>query len=140
MTRRGFLLAATVQALRADDAQDIWDLFTVMASALSDGKPAEFMKAFGRGMPGYDTLQLEVEALLLAYEVQSSIELLNEEGDAAARTVELDWFLQIVEKQDTAGVTRRRESVRCRLIKQNKRWRITALEPVAFFAAPKPPA
>ena len=140
MTRRGLMLAAAVQALRADDAQDIWDLFTDMAAALSDAKAGEFMKAFARGMPGHDTLQTEVEALLDSYEVQSSIELLNEEEDGAARTVDLDWFLQIVEKQDTAGVTRRREQVRCRLMKQNKKWRITALEPISFFAAPKPPA
>lgn len=135
MTRRGLLLAATAWTLRADEAQDIWDLFTEMAAALSDAKAAEFMKAFSRDMPGYDALRRDVEALLDSYELHSSIELVNEEGDAAVQTVELDWFLEIVEKQDTAGVTRRREQVHCRLIKQKKKWLITSFEPLSLFKA-----
>ena len=138
MTRRGFLLTAAAWPLHADDAQDVWDLFTEMAAALSDAKSAEFLKAFVPAMPGYETLRMEIEALLLSYEVHSSIELLSDEGDSAFRTVEFDWFLQIVEKLDTAGVTRRREPVRCRLVKQKKKWRISSLEPLQFFAPPKP--
>ncbi|HLK50939.1 MAG TPA: hypothetical protein VKT49_22510 [Bryobacteraceae bacterium] len=133
MTRRGLLCAATARVLRADDAQDIWNLFTEMAAALSDGKVAEFMKAFVPAMPGYDTLRLNVEALLASYELQSSIELIKEEGDAAVRTIELDWFLQIVEKLESGSVTRRREQVRCRLVKQKKRWRIASFEPLSLF-------
>ena len=119
--------------LRADDAQDIWDLFTEMAAALSDGKTAEFMKPFVPAMPGYDTLRMNIEALLASYELQSSIELLKEDGDDVVQTVELDWFLQIVEKLESASVTRRREQVRCRLVKQKKKWRITSFEPLTLF-------
>jgi hypothetical protein len=133
MTRRGLLLAVTAATLRADDAQDVWDLFTEMAAALSDGKVAEFMKAFVRGMAGYETLRTEVEALLASYELHSSIELVNDHGDSVARTVELDWFLQIVEKQDTAGVTQRREQVRCQVVKEKKKWFITSFEPLSLF-------
>ena len=133
MTRRGLLLTATAWTLRADDAQDVWDLFTEMAAALSDAKAAEFMKAFSRDMPGYEVLRTNIEALLASYELHSSIELLNEDGDAAVRTIELDWFLQIVERLDTGGVTRRREQVHCRLIKQKKKWLITSFEPLSLF-------
>jgi len=137
MTRRGLLIAGAACVLRADDTDQIWDLFTEMASALSDAKPEEFMRAFDRGMVGYEALRTEIEALLLGYEVHTSIELLNEDQDPAVRTIDLDWFLQIVEKQDTAGVTRRREQVRCRLVKEKKNWRITSLEPRSLFAPPK---
>ncbi|HEY7387781.1 MAG TPA: hypothetical protein VH640_04690 [Bryobacteraceae bacterium] len=133
LTRRGLLLGATAWTLCADDAQDVWDLFTEMAAALSDAKAAEFMKAFARDMPNYEVLRTNVEALLASYELHCSIELLSEEGDAAGRTVALDWFLQIVEKQDTGGVTRRREQVHCRLIKRKKKWLITAFEPISLF-------
>jgi hypothetical protein len=133
MTRRGLLLGATAWTLHADDAQDVWDLFTEMAAALSDAKAAEFMKAFSRDLPNHEVLRSNVEALLASYDVHSSIELLNEEGDAAAYMIELDWFLQIVEKQDTGGVTRRRERVHCRLIKQRKKWLITSFEPLSLF-------
>ena len=140
MTRKAFLVAGTIWCLRADDASDIWDLFTEMASALSDGKAAEFMQGCDRNMAGYDDLRRNIAALLLVYEVHSSIELVSEERDGAMHSVELDWFLQIVEKQDTASVTRRRQIIRCRLVKEKKKWRITAFEPVAFFAPPNPPA
>ena len=133
MTRRGMLLAATAFTLRADDAQDVWDLFTEMAAALSDAKADEFMKAFSREMPDYDILRRNIEALLAAYDLHSSIELITEEGNSSAYMVDLDWFLQIVEKQDTAGVTRRREQVHCRLVKQKRKWVITSLQPLSIF-------
>ena len=133
MTRRGLLFAATAWALRADDVQDVWDLFTEMAAALSDGKAGQFMKAFSPGMPGFDTLRMDIDALLASYELQSSIEVLQETGDSAAQMVVLDWYLQIVQKLDTGAVTRRREQVRCRLIKQQKKWRITSFEPLSLF-------
>ena len=138
MTRRGLLLALVASRLRADDAQQVWDLFTQLASALSAGNPVEFMQPFDRAMRGYETLQAEIAGLLLQTEVHSSIELLSDEGDAVARSVELDWFLQIVEKNDTGGVTRRRERVRCRLTKPKKKWQIVSIEPLAFFAPPNP--
>ena len=140
MTRRALLATLAASRLRADDAQQVWDLFTQLAAALSAGNPGEFMQYFDRAMPGYETLRADVSGLLLGYEVHSSIELLNDEGTGAARMVELDWFLQIVERLDTAGTTRRRERVRCRLAKQGKKWRITALDPLTFFAPPKPAA
>ena len=80
---------------------------------------------------------MNIPALLLAYDAHLSIELLNEAGDSIARTVELDWFLQIVEKQDTGGITRRREIVKCRLVKEKKKWRINSFEPLSLFALPK---
>jgi hypothetical protein len=76
---------------------------------------------------------MNVEALLDSNELQSSIELLDEKGDGVARTVDLDWQMQIVEKQDTATVIRRREQVHCQLVKQNKKWRITSFEPLTLF-------
>jgi hypothetical protein len=137
MRRRAFLIAGTALALRADDASDVWDLFTDMAAALGNSEPKGFMGAFDRNTPGYADLETDVTALLLGYDAHSSIELLNEDGDSIARTVELDWFLQIVEKQDTAGVTRRREVVHCRLVKEKKKWRINSFEPHSLFAPPK---
>lgn len=136
MTRRGLLLAAAACVLRADDADQIWDLFTAMAGALSNSDPEQFLQAFNPGMPGFEDLRQNVTALLLAYDVHSSIELANESGDSTAQTVQLDWFLELVDKQN-AGVTRRREQVRCQLVK-NKKWRITSFEPLSLFAPPAP--
>ena len=132
------LLFALVWPVHANDDQDIWDLLTQTASALSEGNARNFLAAFDRAMPGYSTLDANVSALLDQYQVQSSIEILRQEGTSMMRNVELDWFLQIVEQHETAEVIRRRERVRCRLVKQGKKWRINSLEPVGFFAPPAP--
>ena len=137
MTRRGLLATLAAFSLRADDAQQVWDLFTELAAALSAGNAAGFMKPFDRAMPGYETLEANVSGLLLQAQVQSSIELLSDEGGDAARTVELDWLLRIVEQLDTGAITERRERVRSRLAKQNKKWRILSFEPLALFTPPR---
>jgi hypothetical protein len=139
MSRRGLLFALVFPLcapLYGDDAQDVWGLLTEEASALSEGNTQAFLAGFDPSMPGYEMLRMNVSALLEQNQVQSSIELLSEEAIGGMRTVDLDWFLQIVEQQDTGGLTRRRERVRCRVAKQGKKWRITALEPISFFAPP----
>jgi hypothetical protein len=85
-------------------------------------------------MPGYEALRAGVTALLREAEVQSSIELVEEAGDDGRRTVELDWLVHIVDRQDGAVAERRRERVKCRVEKSGKKWRIAALEPLEFFA------
>jgi hypothetical protein len=140
LSRTGFLacplLVALVWPVHANDDQDIWDVLTQAASALSEGNARNFLAAFDRAMPGYNTLDANVSALLDQCQVQSSIEILRQEGTGAMRNVELDWFLQVVEQHETAEVVRRRERVRCRLARQGKKWRITSLEPLSLFAPP----
>ena len=138
MTRRGILFAFAALPLFADDSSDVLELFTGVAATLSEANLIAFLRAFDRSMPGYETLEANVSALLLQDEVQSSIDLLSDEKHDSQRAVELDWFLQLVERQDTAAVTRRRERVRCRLAKLGKSWKITSLEPLSFFAPPEP--
>jgi hypothetical protein len=141
MTRRALLLTGATMWLGAqagsrpdDETREVWDLLTRVAAALSQGNLTDFLDAFDRSMPGYQTLERNAAALLRQYEVQSSIELLREETSGASRAVELDWFLQLEEQRDAGAVTRRRERVHCRLEKREKKWKITAVEPLAFFA------
>lgn len=119
------------------DARAVWDVLTRMAAALSQANLIAFLGAFDRSMAVYATLEANVSALLDQYEVQSSIELLEEGASGGVRTIDLDWFLQLEEQRDAGTVTRRRERVHCRLEKRGKNWKITAIEPVAFFAPPE---
>lgn len=137
MTRRALLLVPLAARLRADSAQQVWDLFTSMASALSAGDATAFLKAFDPAMPGYGTLRAGVTALLSEAQVQSSIELVEEEGDDRSRAVELDWLVHIVNRQDGAVAARRQERVKCRVEKSGSKWRIASLEPLQFFAPPR---
>lgn len=138
MTRRGLLAAFAALPLCADDAQQVWNLISGLATALSQGDAVGFMSAFDRSMPGYQDLQTNILALFAQYQVSSSIDLVSDKGDDQMRTVEADWFLQIIEQQETEAVTRRRELVRCQLVKRKKNWRITVFTPIGFFAPPAP--
>jgi len=137
MTRRALLLVPFAARLRADSAQEVWDLFASMASALSAGNAIAFMNAFDPAMPGYEALRAGVTALLNEADVQSSIELVEEEGDDRSRSAELDWLVHIVDRDDNTVAERRQERVKCRVEKSGKKWRIAGLEPLQFFAPPR---
>jgi predicted ATPase len=137
MTRRRVILALAAVPLSADDANEIWELLTQAAAALSAGNRDDFLQAFDRSMPGYQMLASNISGILAEYEVQSSVELLTEEDSGSARTIDLDWFLELVEQQDETNVTRRRDKVTCRLRKTGKKWKIVSLEPISFFAPPQ---
>ena len=77
MTRRALLLVPFAARLGADSAQQVWDLFTSMAAALSEANASAFLNAFDPVMPGYEAIRAGVTALLREAEVQSSIELVE---------------------------------------------------------------
>jgi hypothetical protein len=139
-SRRAFLVALAAVGLRADDGQEIWEVLTDMASALSEGNASSFLRPFDRAMPGYEMLKANVTALLGQYKVQSSIEPVSDEAGSTGHALEFDWLMQIVEQEDGVNAIRRRDRVRCRMVKQGKRWRIVSFEPLAFFAPPEPGA
>lgn len=135
MRRRQFLpLLAT--PLFADAQEQVYDFFAALASALAEGNPIAFLKAFDSSMAGYQELQSNITALTNQCEVQSSIDVLVNDGDDSRRSVEVDWFLQIRSKQDTGQLVRRRERIKVGLQRVKKKWRAVSLEPVSFFAPP----
>src|SRR5258708_36690264 len=93
MRRAAFLMAA-VLAL-AEPPADVLTFFGSAAEALADGDSRAFMGKFDRNMPGYATLRAEIEGLLAAHEVGSTIEVVNDEGDNRKRALELDWLLSV---------------------------------------------
>jgi hypothetical protein len=136
MRRRTFLLAATA-ALRADPRQEIYDLFGSMANSLAEGNAVGFLQSFDPKMPGYQELAANVQALVQQAEVHSTIEIIEDSGDARERAVLLDWLLQLTEKQSSANAVRRQQTVKCRLVKPKRTWRVESFEPIGFLAPPK---
>jgi hypothetical protein len=145
MRRRTFLLtvggAATSAvarvALAADAQQQVFDLFTKIASALSDDDPAMFVEAVDPGMPHFQDFRRDVVALTELADLTNSIEIVSDTGDDTHRTEELDWFLEIVSKSDPHPLERRREVVKFRLKRKGKKWKIVSIEPLQFFGPPK---
>jgi hypothetical protein len=135
MTRRMFLMAAT-PVLLADARDDIFDLFTSMASGLSESDAGQFLRAFDPKMAGYEDLARNIRALVEQWDVLSAVDVIGESGDEHRREVTVDWMLHISNRQDTLRIERRQQTVKCRLEKQ-KKWRLVALDPAALFAPPK---
>ena len=126
------LLISMVSA--ADPAADVLKVFRDAAEALTNDDAVAFLDNFDREMPGYTTLQTNIEGMLAAHEVGSTIEVVSEEGDNQTRNVELDWVLLATRKDaiNSAQETRR-QVVKCRLERRGKRWKITRLQPVDLF-------
>ena len=98
MTMRTALLLLISMAAVADTAADIQNVFSGAAEALINDDAAAFLQAFDRNMPDYAALRSNIEGLLAAYEVGSTIEVVTDEGDDQKRTIDLDWLLITTEK------------------------------------------
>jgi len=135
MLRRALLLLASTLAL-ADTRQELIDVFGAMASALSEGNPAAFLRAIDASMPGYPRFAGAVKALAAQNDLSSSIEIGKQEGDGRVQTVELDWLLDIRGKEQSHVYVQRQTTVKCRLERRGRKWRIVSIEPASFFAPP----
>jgi hypothetical protein len=121
------LLLMAASLAPAEPPADVLKFLRTAAEALASNDPRAFMAKFDRDMPGYATLRDEIEGLLAAHEVGSTIEVVNDEGDGQRRALQLDWLLSITD----LGL--RRQIVKCKIERRRREWKITQLEPIEFF-------
>lgn len=135
--RIGLLLLAGLIATRVAFAEvppEVWRMFTDSAEALANDDSSGFLYQFDRNMPGYAALQANVEGLLNASQVISTIVTISDEGDDQQRSLALDWLLALNDKHDPdVRKDTRRGVIKVQVKRQGKRWKIVALEPVDFF-------
>ena len=127
-----FLLLFAPSA-RADSHTQALDLIASMTAALSDDDAPAFLKEIDKSMPGYDRLEHAIPELLEQGPIACSVQPLTDEGDDAKRAVELDWYMEIRNVDETVPIVRRREVIHLRMEKRDKRWRVTSLNPISFF-------
>jgi hypothetical protein len=126
------LLAA--HALHAEPPADVLKLLQETADALTNEDAGVFLEHVDRSLPQYAQLRQNIEGLMAAYDVESTIQVVSDEGDDQRRSVTLDWVLLTEEKAAARGTrTTRRSLVQCRIERRGKRWKITALTPIEFF-------
>jgi hypothetical protein len=136
--RRVFIAAAAIAGLaRGDAAAEVWELLVKMAAALAEDNASGFLDAIDPQMPGYDQLSEYVNGMIQQSEVRSIIEKISDSGDDRARSLQLDWFLQMKRRGAGDRTLERREIIRCDVALQGRRWRVTRLEPMQFFAPPE---
>lgn len=131
------LLALCSIQLWADAHSEVLDLLGTTASALADFNVPKFMDSFDKEMPGYDKLKESATALTNQAEVTSAIEPVKDEGDEAKRSVDLDWYMQVRSLAADGPIVTRRQIVHCELRREGKRWKITSIAPMEFFAPAK---
>ena len=135
IARRTFL-AALAAPLMAGTSQEVLDLFTDLASALSEGNGLAFLDRVDHSMPDYEKLQRNILALVAQNEIVAAIDVIEDEGDDHTRAVQVDWLLQIRSREETGTLVRRREIVKCRLDRVKKKWKVALLDPISLFAPP----
>jgi hypothetical protein len=137
MIRRALFLIFFAMQLRADTAREIHDFLLTAATALRDGNAYGFMGAFDPNMKGYQQLRAQTVSLVHDAQVDSTIKIKSNNGSDTVRTLELDWQLQIAEKDSSAGSTDRRGNVTCRVEKIEGKWLIESFDPLLFFTPPR---
>ena len=122
------LIVAGLTAVGQNRPPEQMEVFRLVTEALANQDADTFLDQFDSKMPQYEKLRDEIQELFgMAQEIGSTVDVITDEGDELKRTLDLDWLLKI----DTNAP--RRQIVKCRVEKQGKRWKITALEPVDFF-------
>jgi hypothetical protein len=131
----------------ADAHDDVIDVVTSMAGALTEvngtgpyvvrGNVSKFMSVFNKDMPDYGALENNVTALVKQADVSSSIQTVSEDGTDQARSIDLDWVLEVRSLVQDGPIVRRREVIHCELRKEKKHWKIVLLKPIDFFAPPQ---
>ncbi|HEY2845388.1 MAG TPA: hypothetical protein VGJ09_17125 [Bryobacteraceae bacterium] len=122
------LLAACLMAAGQERPAPQMAVFRDLAEALANRDADAFLEQFDPQTPHFDTLSDEIRELLaVTQEVGSTMDVISDDGDEQKRTLELDWLLKIDNDEP------RRQVMHCRIEKQGKKWKITALEPVEFF-------
>jgi hypothetical protein len=123
-----------------DPPKDVIDFFRSVAATLADSDrtehelksglarhATEFLDHFDKSMPGYVEFSDQVEEMVGAGEVSTTIDFVNTEGDGLKRTLDLDWMLQC------EGQRPKRAVIKCTIEKRGKKWKITSIAPMDFF-------
>ncbi len=128
------LLLLTRAPAIADGEQDITDVVSTLASALSANNPQQFLKALDPQMPGYRQIEHDLNALADQNLVSCSVDLIANSSEGAAQKAELDWYMSIRSQQDENLFERRRAKVTIKIEKRGKKWLVTYFSPLTIFA------
>jgi hypothetical protein len=110
----------------ADPAREAASVVTEIAASLTAANLQMFLAPFDPSLPDYERLRAGVGALMAQGDTQSYLEVTSNEGDAQARTLEVDWELR-------SATIRRQVHVTCKVELKNKRWRIVGFTPIDFL-------
>jgi hypothetical protein len=114
-----------------------WNALYAFAGALNDDTAPPTMEQFDRTMGNFGELKNGVMEMWNRYQIDSSLDLLSNEGDDRHRTLRVDWTLTLKNPQDPVDSTRREQTVNCRMERRGETWRIVGFDPASFFELSK---
>ena len=109
--------------------QQILHLVTPLAAALSEGDAGAFMAEIPEDVPDRETLAANVEGLLAAAIVTSSVAVI----EITSREARLEWYMEIKSRATGTVVERRRQIVSIQLGRSDQ---LMAIQPVRVFRPP----
>jgi hypothetical protein len=117
------------------DITGAWDLLQSAARSLSQAvsPAAGFLAAFDSKLPGYESLRNGAESLTAQGEVDSTIGLTTDEGTDTARTLEVDWTLEVVNPETGLRILQRESPLTVKIERLGKRWLVVSIAPLDFF-------
>ena len=104
-----------------------------LSSSLSNSNPAGALSVFDHQMPGYASLERNLQALAEQCDVGSTIEIVTDDEEGGIHKLDLDWFMQVTSRGDSNQLERRRVRVKAEMRQIKGKWKITAIEPVSLF-------
>lgn len=111
-----------------------WNALYSFATALTDENASPPLDQFDSATPGLAELKSDVAALWTRYQIDSSLDMLSNEGDDVRRTLRIDWTLTLKNRQDPVDSFRREQTLTCRIDQRGKSWRIVSIDPIGFFS------
>jgi hypothetical protein len=127
---RGAVLFMLASAAMGQTPRAVLDVFREVTQALAERQPERFLEQFDAEMPGFAALRRDVIALVATEAVSSTIEVVSDAGDDERRQMQIDWLLK------TSTGAPRRAVLKMTLERRGRKWKITALDPAAFFTPP----
>ena len=117
------------------DVSGAWDLLQSAARGLSQASTpvVGFLAAFDSKLPGYEALRNGADALAAQGEVDSTIGLTADEGTDTARTLEVEWTLEVVNADTGIRILQRESDLTFKIERRGKRWVIISIAPLDFF-------
>ncbi len=127
------ILLALVLPIYGDESADLRRRLSDVATALASGQPAQAMECFDRQkFADYDKLSGYFDGLTGAYQVDSQIDVNDEEGTETEAKLTVHWTLTLTDPATSLDL-RRDAEMTVKLVRIKNSWQIVAMAPLGIF-------
>jgi hypothetical protein len=116
-----------------DESADLRRRLSDVATALASGNPEQAMECFDKQkFADYDKLRGYFDGLTSAYQVDSQIDVNDEEGTETEAKLTVHWTLTLTDPATSLDL-RRDAEMTVKLVRMKNSWQIVAMAPLDIF-------